>query len=691
MIAVFKEEIPFLRLLIIFIVGIYVSIYTQLQPSIVWYYCFALAFSFALILNFVYKRTKIYQKKFLLGLAIQILVFIAAIIITNQHKEIYATQHFSKFNSDEIIVHIDETPQIKGDVARFVVRTDALVCNKKIIPSIGSILMAMRFDTTKVLNLHYGDRLIIKSKYKEIEPPYNPAEFNYKKFLANKQVYHQTFINQIETVKIDSNKGNPIINFALNFREKQVDKFRKYIPDDDARSVASTLLLGYRADLNENILNTYFKTGTIHVLSVSGMHVALVVLLLEFLLKFMNRKRWTKILKAFIIVTLVWFYSIIAGMAPSVARAAIMISIFVIAKLIRYQGNSFNILGLTAFIILLVNPFTVVDVGFQLSFISVAGLIYLQPKIFNLFTPENKFIELLWGCISISIAAQMATTPISLFYFHQFPLCFIISNLFILLPATLIMYGGIVFLLIPWPAQAMHYLGLALNHLINFTNNGLMYIGNIPGANISPIYINGYEILLFYVALFLGLKAFYRKQKSYLYTAVTLISLFALSITVKNFQHTFQKQAMFFCLRKNTAVALIKGKTAVLITDLDSSNYNYKFFVKPYIDSCHINTIIFINPPLTKFNTLYKFENKKILVQQTKHLDLSHKNFDYILLSSNEILDLTPLATYTYKYLFIDGKNRDFIIKELEKQALGLNLVIYALKRHPAKEIKILN
>ncbi|TAF45921.1 MAG: ComEC family competence protein [Sphingobacteriales bacterium] len=689
MIAVFKEEIPFLRLLIPFIAGIYVSTNPFVMPSAGWYYCFILAFIFATTLCFVYKKIELYDKRLLLGLNIKILVFLSAIILTHQHKEIYAETHFSKIKSDYIIVHINEEPKIKGDIARFIAVTDAVVYHKKIMPASGNILLAMRFDTTKRLGLKYGYQLIIKSKYKDIEPPYNPAEFNYKKLMANRQVYHQTFINQLQTVKIDSNKGNPIINFALNFREKQVDKFRKHIPNIDARSVASTLLLGYRTELEENILNAYFKTGTIHVLSVSGMHVALVVLLLEFLLKFMNHKRWTQLLKAVIMLTLVWFYALIAGMAPSVARAAIMITLYVIAKLIRYRGNTFNIMGIAAFIILLYNPFIVMDVGFQLSFISVAGLIYLQPKIQNLYSPENKILQLLWGCISISIAAQLATTPISVFYFHLFPLCFIISNLFILLPATLIMYGGIMFLVIPWPTTVMHYAGLAFNYLINFTNNGLIHIGNMPGATISPIYFNALEILLFYAALFFMLKAFSQKQKRFIYAAIFLLSIFTISITIKNVQHSIQKQAMFFCLRKNTAVALIRGKTAVLITDVDSSNYNYKFFVKPYLDSCRINNILFINPSVTDFNTLYTYNNKTIMVQQNKQFSPSNNKIDYILLSTNKILNLQPLTQYNFKHLFIDGKNKDYIIENLTNQAKHLHLPFSVLKRKYAVEIKL--
>ncbi len=686
MIAVFKEEIPFLRLLIFFIGGIYISINYNLQPAPIWFYLFGILCIVLVVLSFTYHQKRVYQRKFLPGIILQLLVCLSAIIITNQHKEIYQKQHFSKFKSDALIVHLTEEPKIKGDVARFLVNTDALIYKQKINPAIGTILLAMRFDTTKTLNLHYGNQLLIKTKYKPTEPPYNPAEFNYKKFLANRQVYHQSFINQFETVKIDSNKGNPIIQLALKFKESQVEKFRKYIPNIDARSVASTLILGYRTDLDGNIFEAYSHTGTIHILSVSGMHVAIVVLFLEFFLGFLNRNRYSKLLKTILMISFVWLYSLITGMAPSIERAAIMISLFLVAKLMAIRVNPFNIIALSAFIILLVDPFAVVDVGFQLSFIAVIGLVYFHPKIKNLFITENKLLDLVWSTISVSIAAQITTTAISISYFHQFPLCFIVSNLFVVLPATLIMYGGIIFLLIPWPPAIMSFLGLMLNHIINFTNHGLMFIDKIPGANINQIYLSWLQILCFYAVIISLTVAFSQKRKLLIYTAFVFSVVFIISVSYKNFIHSQQKQAMFFSLRKNTAFALIKGNKAVLITDLDTKNNNYKFFVKPYLDSCHIKNISFLNPYNTSENVIYHFENNTILVQQNGYFNLPNTQINFIVLCTNQVFKNIP--TKYLKRLFIDGKNRDYVIENLKKQALNLKLPYSVLKREKGVEVK---
>jgi competence protein ComEC len=683
----FKEEVPFLRLLIGFIIGICISIQFNLLPSPIYTYSFGILFVILLVLNLAYKKSLIYKRNFVAGSIIHIMVCLAAIIITNQRKEIYFLNHFSNVKGNQIIVHLAEDPKIKGDIARFLVRVEAVVQNQKIQKTRGNLLVAVWLDNLSNFNFHYGDQLLILSKFSEIEPPYNPSEFNYKRFLEFRQVYHQTFIKQAEAFKIDNNKGNFIKAFALKFREKQVEKFRKYIPNSDAQAVASTLILGYRTDLSQDILQAYSKTGTMHILSVSGMHVAIVVILLEFLLGFMNRKRWTKLLKAILMIVFVWFYSIITGLAPSVERAALMITLFIIGKILLHRGNTFNIISISAFIILFFDPFALMDIGFQLSYIAVSGLVYLQPKIQKLFVAENKLVEIIWSCISVSIAAQLATSAISLYYFHQFPLCFIISNVFIILPATLIMYGGIAFLLIPWPSFMMDYFGSMLNQLIIFTNKSLFFIEQIPGSNLNHIYLNIFEIVLFYLILGLILTAFKMRDFVWIKWALTFSLIFIFSITFKNFEHTQQQQTMFFSLRKNSATALIKGKTVILISDLDSAESAFRFSVKPYLDSCRIKHITYINPYKNKNNSIFTFQNKKLLIQQNSFINDSLKT-DFVVLNANQIFSLNEIQTLSPTYLFIGGGNKDYIIKNYEKQAAKLQIPYHILKRKPAVELK---
>ncbi|MBD3749500.1 MAG: ComEC/Rec2 family competence protein [Sphingobacteriales bacterium] len=687
MIAYFKTEIPFLRLLLFFISGISLAVVFNLPPSLLLEISWLILFMLMMILSLSFRKSKIYLHSYLIGILIYTEMLLSGIVLCGQHKEIFNPEHFSKFSSDELVVIVSEEPQIKGDIARFNVEVKYNIDHQQIKKSIGKLLLAMRFDTTKALNINYGDKLLIKSKYNETEPPYNPAEFNYKRYLSFQQVEHQSFIHKKQTVKLAEHQGNFLKEAALNFRKLQVEKFRKYLPDADAQAVAATLILGYRANLSRDILDAYSKTGTMHVLSVSGMHVAIVVLLLDFLLRFLDKNRKAKMIKAFMMIALVWFYSFITGLAPSVERAAIMLTFILLAKAFGKKVNIFNIIAIAAFIILIENPFAITNVGFQLSFIAVSGLIYLQPKIYDMYRPQNKFISICWSCISVSVAAQLATAPISLYYFHQFPLYFIISNLFIALPAVLIMYTGIAFLAGSFSVFWMKSIGWLLNELIEFTNAGLFQIEQIHYANITQIWFSFFEIVLFYLLLFFILQSL--KQKRYLKYSFSLIFILVMMKSLQAYVHMKQKQITFFSLRKNTAIALIEGRNALLITDLQPDEYTFQFSIKPYLDSCQIQHIQLENPHLTKSEKLYTFDGHQLKIIHQSNKNLSKHKLDWLLLSGDEVYDLKPiLKQNTYKMLFIDGKNRDFVTNNFKEQLTKQNLSAYTLKRNFAIEIK---
>lgn len=687
MIAYYKTEVPFLRLVFCFIIGVSISITQNLAPNFAYEIAFYGLCGITLFSAIFYKRTQFYLRRDITGLIIYATILMAGMVITNQRKQVYYPNHFSKISSKELIGVIDENPKVKGDIARFVLNIDANIDGKKLSKTTGKLLVALRIDSTKTLGLKYGDRIILASKYKETEPPYNFAEFNYRRFLALQNIYYQTFINQKQIAVIETDQGNPIVAFALAFRDQQVAKIRNYLTDKDARGVASTLVLGYRETLDRELLATYSNTGTMHVLSVSGMHVAIVAFLLNFLLGFMNRKKKLMIAKTLLIISLVWFYALITGLAPSITRAAIMISFVLIAKAKSKSVNIFNVLGLSAFIILLYNPFSLVNVGFQLSYIAVGGLIYLYPKISLWYSPENPIIKAAWSVMAVSIAAQLVTAPFSLFYFHQFPVYFMLSNLFIVLPATLIMYAGFAFLLFATLIPQLKIFAVILEQTIIFTNTGLKFIEDIPHANITQVWFDKTEILLGYCLIIAIL--FSLKNLRFLRLSTVLLAFLIISLTWKEFNHIQQQNVTFFSLRKNTAVAFVKGRSAVLVTDLDAQDFTYVFSVKPYLDSCHINNIQFLNPHLTESEKIYNFEGKTLKIISKGGFNKMLSEEDWLLLSSDRVFNLAEvLSSNDFNTLLIDGRNRDFVINSLKLQAEKLKLPIKILKREFAVEYK---
>lgn len=359
-----------------------------------------------------------------------------------------------------------------------------------------------------------------------------------------------------------------------------------------------------------------------------------------------------------------------------------------LAKARSLKTNTFNIISITAFIILIFDPFAIINVGFQLSFIAVAGIIYLQPLVYNFYNTSNKILDWTWKLTSVSTAAQVATAPLSLYYFHQFPVYFILSNLFIFLPSILIMYFGLFFLLLYFIPPIASFLAWCLEFSIKFTNDGLKLIEHIPHANINQIWWGSLEIILFYALILLASESIQNKK---LRKFASLFLLFlVLSTSFKAYQHLKQKQALFFSLRKNTAVALIKGNNAVLITDLKPDEFTFLFSVKPYLDSCQIDYIQWINPHLTQNEKLFSFEGRKLKIINHKNRDFVNSKQDWLLLSSNKKQDLELIKnTNSFQKLFIDGKNRDFIIEDFKEQAQKLNLKPTILKRTFAVEIKL--
>ncbi|WEK21794.1 MAG: ComEC/Rec2 family competence protein [Candidatus Pedobacter colombiensis] len=556
-------------------------------------------FTTLFIINISYNKINIHRHKGINGVILHGFLFISGSLSSISYNDHINTDYYAFKKSKYLKIRIIDEPQNRQNIILFNAfttkstrltnsLTDKNNNTHLFHKASGKIRVTIMNNSSNPLALKYGDELIIPARFSEIPPPLNPAEFDFKSWLATQNIYHQTILKQQELVRLNINTGNKLIAFALELRAKQVALYRKLIKNDDAFAVASTLILGYRADLSPEMLDTYSKTGTIHALSVSGMHVGLIYLVLNQLLYFLNRKQITRIIKTTVILGLIWFYTLLTGLSPSVLRSAVMISVFIVAKLFAKTTNSYNIIAFAAFCLLIYNPFLIWDVGFQLSFLSVLGLIYLQPKIEGWFHPKNTWINKIWGTIAMSLAAQLATYPHSVYYFHQFPIYFSLSNLFITIPTALIMYIGIIILLFK-----LDCLGPLFEWLINFTNLGLDRIAQLPFSGVSAIWISKTELMVLCTALILFIMALSEGKKRLLITATILFACLQSIMTYDKVYAFHQKKTIRFNLRKNYAVALICSRKAILFTDLQSGSKVFKYFVKPALDQHKVTQIQF--------------------------------------------------------------------------------------------------
>lgn len=694
MIASHKGEIPFFILILPFLAGIGLGFNLSAggyEPFL--YAALFLVTAAFIFLNQTYKRYHIYKHRWLGGLLLHTLLFVLGWIVITDYTEINSKDHFSKMPADYLVVKISNEPKLTGDLLRFTATVEENVFNHKRTGSSGTLLITIKDSAAKAL--YYGDELLILAAYHPIDPPYNPAEFNYKKYLANQNIYYQAFLYPKQYSTLSTNTGNVIISYSLRLRQRLVEKFKTDMHSPEAIAVASTLILGYKADLSNDVLQAYSKTGTIHVLSVSGAHVAIIFVLLNLALGFLERFKYGRSLKAIIIITLIWYYSLLSGFSPAVCRAAVMITMVIIGRTYSRHINTLNVLAISAFFLLLYDPLFIVDVGFQLSYLAVFGLVVLQPVVYNWLDLKNKWADKLWALCSVSIAAQVITFPLSAFYFHQFPVYFLVSNLFIIIPSAIIMYSGIAYLLLPQIPFVSAALAFVLERSILLMNKVLSVIEHAPFSGISKIWITGTEYLLLYAIIISAFYFLYDQKKWLLKLCLGCVLLLTISISFKRWNNLRSDNIAFLNLKKHMGIVFKKGNQAVVVSDLTDSDKTYKYSIQPYLDSCQVSDAKIVGQDsgiqlsfFEKKANLIQFENKKILLfdKRVEHTDLHDKlKTDYLYITGDPDANFDLInKNYAYRLLIIDNNNSNALINSLENKVKNAHINYWSLRRNKA-------
>ncbi len=692
MIANHKGEIPAFILLLPFLLG--TGFGTGL-PAIFNFQLLLILFLFSfaafIALNIFYNPFKLYKARWLGGTLIHIVIFLAGCLLALNYNELRQPDHFSTTPAQALVVRINNEPVFKNGLLRFTASAKGYVKNSKIFPCSGTLLISIKDSRAK--DLYYGDDLLVPAKFNAIEPPRTPAAFNYKNYLSRQNIFYQQFLYPRQFVRLDSNRGDPLIAYSLRLRQRLVQKLKLNIRDTNAMAVASTLILGYKADLNPDVLQAYSKTGTVHVLSVSGAHVAIVYVLLSFCLSFLNRFKYGKLLKTSIIISLIWFYALLTGFSPAVCRAALMISMVIVGKTFNRYTNTLNILAISAFALLLYDPFLIADVGFQLSYLAVFGLLAFQPLVYKWFSFKSKWADKLWALCSVSIAAQVITFPLSAFYFHQFPVYFLISNLFIVIPSAIIMYSGIIYLLLPIVPFVSKAAAYVLEHTILIMNNCLAYVEHIPFASIGKIWLTIPEYLLLYVII-ICVFCFLNYQSPWLLkVALGSILILCFSISLKKIRLQQADNIAWLNLNKHQGIVFKKGNKAVVIADLKSSDKIFAYSIQPYLDSCQVNNLKVIglndnlqNDWFIKRYNLVQFLKQKVFIydRPIKPSKPAGKiTTDYIYLTENKFEALTDINTnFDYHLMLVDGTNSTQRIAKITEQATAAHIKYKILKRN---------
>ena len=521
-------------------------------------------------------------------------------------------------------------------------------------PSKGKVLLSIKIDSTSKELYKVDDVLVLYAPLLSISKPQNPYHFDYSAYLKNLDVYHQFRISENEI--LNRYKGSrTIVGLAEEFRNYAIQQLERTKIQDDERSIIQALVLGERRDISKRLYEEYAAAGAIHILAVSGLHVGILFLILSWLLSFTEALPGGRFIKTILLLLLLWGFALLSGLSASVIRAVTMFSFFSMAQLSRRPTNSYNTLFLSFFILLLINPKWLFHVGFQLSYIAVLSILLLQPILFKVYIPKNLLLKKLWGIITVSIAAQIGILPLSLYYFHQFPGLFLITNVIVLPFLGLLLTAGIIVVILSSLNILPEILAEIYDQMIRTLNLFIGWIADQKFFIIENIHFSLLKMFGSYVLLICLLWTLRRPSyKNYVFLGGC--SLFFAGILVYTKQELSQQELIFFQKYKHTLIGHPYSENLLLLNKDGSQEDITNSPLKQYITAKNVQHL-----KIERLPSLFKFEDRNILVMDSDGVFPCSFRAEIILLTQNSRVNLERLIDCLKPKLVIaDGSNSPF-------------------------------
>lgn len=557
---------PFARLLVFFVLGLvtaeFISVKTNSFAS-----GLATAAILMLLIGFIYADSYPgYHTSWLSGLMIGVVLFFAGFASMGIHHDISDRQSGMGNYTGLFIFDITQPPQItektvKAHAVMKISITDGVKKSEH-----RRVILFITKDSSS-MNLIPGSRIAAAIRINPVSPPSNPYEFDYKAYLAARGIHHQAFVKSDQWKLIDNDSKRSLRILASTLQLHLLSKYHSLGLNNKLYSLLSAITLGYKNDLEAHTKQVFSQAGVMHVMALSGFNVAVIAFALNYLLLFLERTRTGRIAKALIVIFTVWIFVLVTGLSPSVTRAAVMLSFVIGGKMLHRQVNTYNILFASAFLLLTISPPLIFDVSFQLSFSAVLGILLFQPSIDGVIKSRYFIINKLWQLFSVSCAAQLATLPLTLLYFHQFPLYFWLTNLYVVPLVSLIICVAGIFLLVSFINPVMILAGKLLSFLLVLLYKSVAFIELLPYALLENINISGFQAFLLMMAIIsFGLYWMHRYVSMFFafLTAILLLQLSVLSHTIGIRQ---QQILLVADINRTSVISVIAGRNAVIMGD----------------------------------------------------------------------------------------------------------------------------
>ena len=649
-------KFPLIRITLFFVIGILFAFY--IKPSVILTFSFLIIAFFAFGVCFYLSQKSNFQKSYF-GISVFVLSFFIGISTQVIHTSIFRENHY--FNQIGLVekqhfIELTLNEKLKNTAfnSRFVAIVNRFD-NKK---SYGKIILNIRKDSINK-EFEIGSILQIEGSIYKNKQINNPNQFDYGKYLENQQIYAQVYADEND-IRISPIMDKNIWYYTAKFRNKIIHNLEKSHFHKTELSVIVALILGQQQDISQDVLQDYQFAGAVHILSVSGLHVGFIMLFIGFILKPIPNTKMGSFSKLIIVIISLWIFGFIAGLAPSILRSVVMFSFVAIGRYLQRSVNIYHTLLVSAMLILLFQPSFLFDVGFQLSYVSLFFIVWLQPLLAGIWFPKNIFLKYFWDILTVSFAAQIGAFPLSIYYFHQFPGLFFITNLIILPFMGFILALGVVVMLfaainyVPQiPMKILEYSVLYLDKTIN-------WIASFEQFIIQNIPMNSYMLWSLY--LMIAALIIWFKKPSFKKLSFTMIAIiwFQISCFSTKYFHQNQKELVVFNTKKNTIISERNGqKTIIYSNDSILKNINKNKLLNSYL----VGNFSKIESK-KKLQNLMFFNNKKILILDSLGVYPKNINPDILIITHSPKLNLEQfLQNYNPKIVVADASNFKTYVK----------------------------
>nr|WP_185739455.1 ComEC/Rec2 family competence protein [Gramella sp. Hel_I_59] len=609
-----------------------------------------------LLLFFIayYRSSKLIFPDIFFGIVTFLLVASVGFTAVQLRQPENINSHYTNFDIEAgHILKAEVSEELKPNQfnSRYIIEARSLLKKEEFQQVSGKILLNIKKNINDPNSLKPGDILLLPFTTERVKLPANPFMFSYRDYLEGLKMHRQLHINHSEVEVISFN--NSLHSYSRSLRTKLIENVRRYNFSQNEIAVFQALILGQRSDLNDKLYKDYAAAGAVHILAISGLHIGILLLMLNWLLKPLKRFKageWSSLL---LCIVLLWSFAMLTGLQPSVVRAVTMFSFLAVGLNLKRKTGAFNSLALSFFFLLLIDPYYILQVGFQLSYLAVFCILLIQPKLYNLINISNKFLDYFWKLSSVSIAAQIGVLPLSIYYFHQFPGLFLLTNLFILPFLGVLLISGILVLILAYVGWLPDFLVWLFNKLLSVMNWAVTEIASIKPFVFSNIDFSIFQTIALYLLL-AGIMMIWQKlnYRSLIAFAIGLIIL-QLSFIANNFSnpsaeivimHRYKESMITFKNNRNLVVATSTPEAPELIDYIRERKIKKlektqleDFYMTPkgllYIQSDSINLPeLEIHPEVLLLRNSPKVNFDRLLMNsQPKQIIADGSNYPYLI------------------------------------------------------------